>query len=151
MVYDPYHARGHTSEAVVLMDGDSRFFDATIGFIKRELKITNFDLVAVAGAAKNLVDPTPQAIKSFVLKQIRIGVDCHSARKIFLFNHTDCGQYGGAGSFSTHSEEVAAHREDLLMAKKLLEQEFFAVNVECYFVDKAPGEIVIRKVIETQY
>ncbi len=82
------------------------------------------DLVSVAGAAKNISNPTDSCDAPFVLKQISLSHDLHHVKKVILMNHLDCGAYGGAKAFAAPEEEKIKHVADLKAAADLIKQKY---------------------------
>ena len=85
----------HTCKALVLHCIDFRLGQPIKKYLEGQNLLGDADIVAVAGAAKNLVSPASQAESDFVMKQIEISRRLHHIQEIILINHTDCGAYGG--------------------------------------------------------
>ncbi len=115
----------HTCEAVVLTCVDFRFWNSVVEFVKNELKIKNFDLATVPGAAKEIVNGN-EAIDKL---EIDIPVKFHHVRKVVIVNHEDCGAYGGSSRFKNADEEEKFHRGELLKARSIIEKVHPGVEV----------------------
>jgi hypothetical protein len=108
----------------------------------------NFNLIAAAGGAKNLVQPAEPDDRTHVLFSIEklLGqgltvVSCIDFRfweaflpsvaglvsgreELILTNHEDCGAYGGSGKFSNQEGELSFHNAQLEEAVRLAEEQF---------------------------
>ena len=82
------------------------------------------DLVAVAGAAKDIASPTTAEDRKFVIRQIDISKSLHHIQKVILMNHTDCGAYGGRKSFASRAEEEKKHFEDMQKAADIITSKY---------------------------
>lgn len=85
--------------------------------------------MAIAGGVKDL---------NYLITQIEISVRLHHTKEAYLINHEDCGAYGETGNFNKH-------KEDLLLAKKTIEEKFPQLTIVPYYL-KLNGEMI--KVIE---
>ena len=120
----------HQAKAVVLHCMDYRFVHKIVHFLKDRGLIDQYDDVAAAGAAKNLVDPMIPSDKEFVLRQLQMAKKFHDVQQVVMINHKDCGGYGKI--FNSPEEELARHTKDLKAAKKLVEAEIPGVTVATY-------------------
>jgi len=105
------------------------------------------DIISLAGAAKNLVSPTQESDRDFVLRQIEISKHLHNIKEVILMNHTDCGAYGGRDAFSSAEAERNKHVEDLEKSKDMVRQKYPELQVRTMLAEIKPdGQIVIQKV-----
>ncbi len=118
----------HTAKALVLHCIDFRFIHEIVYFMKSLGLMNNYDDVAAAGAAKNLVDPYDDHDREFILRQIEISRKLHSIKQVIVINHLDCGAYG-QGTFANAQEERQRHRKDLAAAKRMIEHRFEGLTV----------------------
>lgn len=114
----------HHCKALVFHCIDFRFGKAIEKYLEEKNLLGDCDIVAAAGAVKNLVSPKEKSDAEFVLRQIGISKKLHEIQEVMLINHTDCGAYGGASAFTDDSEEFAKHSEDLKKAKEMIREEF---------------------------
>lgn len=77
-----------------------------------------YDLVCVAGAAKNMVDPFDPKDPEFVMRQIDIAKRLHHIKEVIIINHLDCGAYGNI--FKDKDEERHRHETDLAKARAMI-------------------------------
>lgn len=105
---------------------DFRFIDSIHKFAESEGLKDNYDYVALAGSAKNLVENGEESI---ILKQIEISSRLHGIKKVYLIHHEDCGAYGGKKAFSSDEEEFGKHKADLETAKGLITNRFSQLEV----------------------
>lgn len=117
--------RQHHAEAVVLSCIDFRFTPFLRDIIERTLGISQFDLIQLAGGAKNLASPDSDARAAVVLEDLSLALRAHDTSIIVLVNHQQCGKYAEAGKrFNNLSEERAFHAEELTKAAYRIRREF---------------------------
>lgn len=126
--------QGHTCEALVLSCIDFRFHEALLKYVRGSLGIEKFDLVALAGGAKNLATPAKPGYEEAVIDNIGIARRLHGITKVVLTNHMDCGAYGGSAQFPGSREEHAFHENELRKATARIATEFPDLSIECVFV-----------------
>ncbi len=110
-------------EALVLTCIDFRFHEK-LKVSLAKLKIKNYDLMALAGGAKNLASPAKVIYQKTVLDNIRLAADLHKIKTVILINHIDCGAYGGSGKYKNKKEEIAFHKSELKKAEELIKKIF---------------------------
>lgn len=127
----------YQADACVVWCFDDRFREALEYFIENN-GIEHYDLVKVAGGAKSLASPKKQSEREFLEGQILASIRLHSARKIVLMVHSDCGAYDRCVYPGT-MEEMDKLRGELLTAgravKTMLARMLLAVPVEGVLVD----------------
>lgn len=106
----------HTCSILVLHCIDFRFGKAIQEYLEEKGLLGDADIVAVAGAAKNIADPKMPSDVEFLLRQIDISKRLHDIHHVVLMNHTDCGAYGGTSAFPNAKTERARHVADLKKA-----------------------------------
>ncbi|HUI53950.1 MAG TPA: carbonic anhydrase [Bryobacteraceae bacterium] len=116
-----YHA-----DACVISCIDARFDLAVRKFLKRR-GILTFDHVKIPGSAKSLAAPDCEADRDFVLRMVRTSLRLHSADRVLLFAHNECGAYPGIAP-----DAIAA---DALKAAEFLRAAEPSVPVDCFFAD----------------
>lgn len=104
------------------------------------------DLITRAGGAQDLVRPRDGFDKS-MLRDAEVSVRLHSASKIFLINHGDCGAYSSF-NFKSREEEFAQHKKDLLAAREILNQNFSGKEIKLYFAVLKEGSEDIFEIKE---
>lgn len=109
----------HTAKALVLHCMDFRFIDGLNRWLVEQGLKDAYDRVAIAGAVKNLVDPSEPTDPAFVMRQIDIAKRLHAISEVWLVNHRDCGAYGKI--FANEQEELERHRGDLLRAQQMVQ------------------------------
>ncbi len=125
----------HICSALVIYCIDFRFGKAIRKYLEGRGLLDDCDIVAVAGAAKNLLSSAPEAERQFMLKQIAISKNLHHINKVILLNHTDCGAYGGRAAFPDREAERAGHRIDMEAAKRLILSFYPDLEVETVLAD----------------
>jgi carbonic anhydrase len=133
---------GHICEAIVFRCIDHRIDQEVLTRLLREAGVCSgkFDLVSVAGAAKDLLSAEGS---SFLLKQVEISQLLHDIKKIVLVPHDDCGAYGTADS----EEEEATQTKDLTAITQLLGVKFPELTVERLILKGTKtGEFSLKRV-----
>lgn len=91
---------------------DFRFMSDIRAFLDAMGLKNDYDVVSLAGSAKNIADPYDGHDKDLVMRQIEISKKLHSISQVILLNHLDCGAYG-KGTFKDAAEERQRHVRDL--------------------------------------
>jgi carbonic anhydrase len=102
-------------------------------FADQKLDGDGADVIRVAGAIKSLSRPKEARDREFLLEQLKVAYELHAVRQFYLINHEDCGAYGLEDVIDS-PEELATHREDLHVARVLLEDRFPDTEVFTYFM-----------------
>ena len=116
----------HTCPATVITCIDFRFWKRLLSYFE-DSGLDSFDLLSMAGGAKNVLDDRTRGI---VFSQLDICTDKHEIKKVYLVNHIDCGAYGGSSAFASIDEEIGKLSDDLRLAKKLIKEKYPALEVE---------------------
>src|SRR4030043_2229889 len=109
----------YCADACIVWCFDDRFTPLLDEFIK-ERGYKNYDLVKVAGGAKNLAEPDHETERLFILKQIRTSINLHNAKLVVLMCHEDCEAYGGEKTFQDRHKEREKLCQDLKEAEHIL-------------------------------
>lgn len=117
------NTRHELPEALVLTCIDFRFHNKLKEAIAK-LKIKNYDLMSLAGGAKNLASPKKSEYQKTVLDNIKLAADLHKIKKVILVNHIDCGAYGGSGQHKNLREEIVFHKSELKKAEEFVKRIF---------------------------
>ncbi|MBI4095012.1 MAG: hypothetical protein HY435_02365 [Candidatus Liptonbacteria bacterium] len=123
----------HRCTTLLLHCIDFRFGKAIEKFLEKNRLSGSCDIVAAAGAAKNLAAPQKKTDKEFILRQIEISKKLHEIKKVILMNHADCGAYGGRKAFQSDKEEFERHAGDMREAKAILMAHHPSIMVETVF------------------
>lgn len=129
----------HKETTIALICIDYRFWPKALKLLKE--KYGELDLVALAGAGKNLASPSDKESLKTLLKNIEISIKLHASKKIILTNHIDCGAYGGSSKFNSPKEEIAFHKKELVEAKKKLLKQFPKLKVETVIIQKVGNKV----------
>jgi carbonic anhydrase len=120
----------HHCEAAVITCVDFRFQDIYRKGITEVFGITDYDLWAFPGAAKNFVSPAEQEFAAAMIAKIQaVSVGLHNIKQLVILSHEDCGGYGGRKSFQSCEVEYNKHAEDLQAAKEMLQEHFPGITV----------------------
>ncbi len=135
----------HQAKALVLHCIDFRFIHELVHFMKDQGLDRQYDDVAAAGAAKNLVDPYDPHDVEFVLRQIELAKKLHSISTVYVINHLDCGAYGKI--FNNPVEEHERHTRDLTKAKNLIMKRFEGLKVKTVIAGINPqGKVYFEEI-----
>lgn len=121
----------HGVNDLVISCIDYRFRAQIAAWIKDNLTDQS-DLIAVAGAAKALIDATSQ---KYILNLIQIAVQLHGVTTVHILNHIDCGAYGGSKVHADRQQEQLFHAQQGELAHNVIAQRFPQLTVKSYIVD----------------
>ena len=132
----------HTCSSLLMHCMDFRFGKKMKEFMDQNNLLGDADLVSIAGAAKNIVNPETQA---FALRQIEISKDLHGMKQVILMNHTDCGAYGGRKSFADDKVEYEKLTADLKEAREIVKTKWPELEVKLWLahIDESEHEPAI--------
>jgi carbonic anhydrase len=102
-------------------------------FAAQKLDADGADVIRVGGAIKSLAQPKETRDREFLLEQLNVAYELHGVRQFYLINHEDCGAYGLEDVIDS-PEELATHREDLRVAKALVQDRFPDTEIFTYFM-----------------
>jgi carbonic anhydrase len=95
---------------------------------KHNVDINHVDRLAIGGSSKGVADGT-------LMPSIQIAFDKHHARNVWLFDHTDCGGFGGLNAFENDEQkEAQAHFESLDRAQEALHKLLPELLVVTYVI-----------------
>lgn len=121
----------HTCDAAVIACIDFRFWRKLIDTLENK-GVGSYDLIGMAGGAKNLIDEDTRTI---VFRQLDICTQKHGIKAVYLVNHIDCGAYGGSQAFETPEKEEEKLTADLLEAKKLIAERYPDLEIKTILMD----------------
>ena len=110
----------HCCPAAVITCIDFRFWQKLTAYFE-EQGLGEYDLIAMAGGAKNVLDEDTREI---IFNQLDICTCKHEIRKVYLVNHVDCGAYGGSSAFASSEVEEDKLTGDLAQAKKIITKKY---------------------------
>jgi carbonic anhydrase len=118
---------------------DFRFGKKMKEFMEQNNLLGDADLVSIAGAAKNIVNPETQA---FALRQVEISKDLHGMKQVILMNHTDCGAYGGKKAFGDEKAEYDKLTGDLKEAAQIVKAKWPEIETKMWLahIDESQHE-----------
>lgn len=105
----------HHCSTLILHCIDFRLGREIKNWMEREKLHGDADVVAAAGATKNIVDPKNSSDREFIIRQIEISKRLHNINTVILMNHTDCGAYGDVPR-SKHVDDLASAAESVRSA-----------------------------------
>ncbi len=138
----------HTCKALIITCMDFRLVDQTKKWLDEQNLRNDYDLISVAGASKEITNPSDEKNREFLLKSIGVSCDLHSASKIVLIHHSDCGAYGGKQAFSSAEEERETHEQDMQKSAAIIGEKYPGLDIsKVYAIIKEDGEIEFKKVV----
>lgn len=114
----------HQAKALVIICMDFRFQETIREWLVKQGYNNQYDLVAMAGAAKAI---------DTILSQIELSHNLHQIKEVILINHQDCGAYGDQVA-EDPKKELEVHRTDLLKAKSKILTRAPGLKVNLYFL-----------------
>ena len=124
----------HRCRACLVYCMDFRLHESLANFFaEQKLDGDGADVIRVGGAIKSLAQPKEARDREFFLEQLNVAYELHGVRQFYLINHEDCGAYGLEDVIDS-PEELATHREDLRVAKALIQDRFPDTEILTYFM-----------------
>jgi carbonic anhydrase len=108
---------------------DFRLGPELVKHLERENLTNDADIVSLAGAAKNFLDPDSINI---MMKQIDISRRLHGTTEVHIMNHTDCGAYGGKTAFADEETERAKLIADMKQAAEMIKDKWPDLTVKLW-------------------
>lgn len=121
------------------MDGRTQL--SVISYVQQKSNMRYVDMITEAGIdgvclnAKN--NDEQKKVLEHVLNKLRISVEKHDAKEIFVVGHSDC-----AGN----SVETKIHEEGLLAWKKYLDEHFPSLKKKGIFLDVLKEPVAITEI-----
>lgn len=137
------------AEAVVLSCMGFRFVSQTEAAVQKAFNIKDFDLIRLAGGAKNLSSPGIKSRRRTVMADIALAIESHHVRKIILLNHQACGKYAAEGfkwEYSQFEAERAFHHQELRRAGEYAKKRFPQTEVLLGYTVVAGNQVIIESV-----
>ena len=137
-------AREHyRAPACIVWCFDCRFSDDRPGTVnllekfKDLMELRGSDVIEIAGGAKDIVSPSNEADREYVLGEIEKSLKLHASPLLVLMVHADCGAYGT--KFADEKEEGIFCEKELNkaedVAKAFLAKRGLDVKIEKYYAD----------------
>ena len=92
----------HKCEGLIISCIDFRFVTRTRDYLVKNNLKNNYDLITVPGASLNVKDVETSIATSFKL---------HQPKKVYIFDHEDCGAYGTDNSIKHHKKNLVEARK----------------------------------------
>lgn len=126
----PYLFKGvNTCKTTVIQCLDYRFRSGTRLCVQEAMGVSNFNIIGIPGAVKSFLEQSRAAWKG-----IEVAYNLHSCRKFILFQHQDCGAYGGSGKFNNSTEEEDYQRGQLLEAKEEILKKYPGAEIQMVYI-----------------
>ncbi|MCD6218535.1 hypothetical protein J7L05_11875 [bacterium] len=129
----------HACNVCVINCIDFRIYkENTLHEFLHEEGVSSYDLVSVPGAGKAIIDETSRKL---VVDSIRISMELHESKAVYIIHHRDCGAYGGSSASESPESEFEMHKSEMEKAEMILKAEFGSgLNVRKVFLDSSGGE-----------
>lgn len=112
---------------------DGRFIKNTVDWICNQTDDV-FDFRTGVGSSKAIIDSLYDRGDFFDV--IRTSLKLHKIKEIWLFDHVDCGAYGGSKRFNNDPEqERLYHRKKLEEAANIILATFPELKIKTLYVD----------------
>lgn len=129
----------HTCDACVINCMDFRIYkENTLHEFLRKEGVESYDLISVPGAGKAIIYALSRQL---MINSIRISIEIHKSRIIYLIHHRDCGAYGGSAAHESLEAEFEMHKSEMKKAEKIIKMEFGSnINVRKVFFDSSTAK-----------
>lgn len=128
------HNNRHKWDVLARSCIDGRFVKRVIDWICKEIKDDVFDFRTGVGSSKAIIDSLYDRASFFDV--IKTSTHLHKTKEIWIFDHIDCGAYGGSERFDGDKEkEKEFHIKKLNEAAKIINEEFPDLKVKKLYVD----------------
>ena len=138
----PLIERNRCSTLIVTCS-DFRFKSAERRFAEAGGLVDDYDLIALPGAARSLVQPRSAAMREALWEEMAILWNAHQYTRVLLVNHVSCRAYD---DLATPDNEHAIHTDHLQRAIGVVEGMFSGVSAEPHLVTYEGGDFVVVKV-----
>lgn len=111
---------------------DGRFIKRTVDFIAEK---TNgiFDFRTEVGASKGVIFSVEDRERFFSV--IDTSIKLHDIKEVWVFDHQDCGAYGGSAEHANAEEEKKFHLQKLDEAARLINVHYSTLKVRKFYLD----------------
>lgn len=121
----------HHWKVLTLSCIDGRFIKRIDDWIAKKQPV--FDYRSEVGASKAIIDSESDRKRFF--KVVATSIKLHGIKEIWLFDHIDCGAYGGSKSFNNAKEEKEFHSKRLSKATEIITEKFPKISVKKFYVN----------------
>jgi len=95
---------------------DFRLRAARAAFMASQ-SVVDYDNFVAPGSCQEMIEADGRD-RTFLAFKVALGL--HSAETVWLFQHTDCGAYGGSVKFDSLEEEINFQKNQLKKAKEVM-------------------------------
>ncbi|MBD3238558.1 MAG: hypothetical protein GF332_02890 [Candidatus Moranbacteria bacterium] len=124
------YQKTHHCKAAIVLCMDFRFWEPVIEYLKTN-NINDFDIIAVPGAAKEILDPKSNLVE----KSLQVSSRLHCIEQIIIINHADCGAYGGRKKFDSIEQEKEFQLKQIKEAMNKIKQQIEVKKIKGLYVD----------------
>ncbi len=137
----------HVCQALVITCMDFRLVDQTKKWLDEQNLCNNYDLISIAGASKEIANPSDDKNREFLLKSIGVSCNLHSASRVVLIHHSDCGAYGGQQAFFSEEEEKETHEQDMQKSAVIIKEKYPNLDIlKVYAIIDKDGKIEFKEI-----
>jgi hypothetical protein len=134
--------RNHCSSLVITCS-DFRFKSAERRFVEAAGIVDDYDLIAVPGAARSLVQSRSASMREALREEMALLWQAHQYTRVLLVHHVSCRAYD---DLATPANELDIHAGHLRLAVAVVEGMFNGVNADPFLIDYVGGDFVVTKV-----
>lgn len=122
----------HRWDVLAISCIDGRFVKRIADFVA-DKNANIFDFRSEVGCSKAILDSESDRERLFNV--IETAVRLHSIKEVWLFDHIDCGAYGGSKEHADCDKEKEFHAEQLKSAAKVISDRFLSLQIKIFYVD----------------
>lgn len=120
----------HHWKVLTLSCIDGRFIQKVDNWVKKHESV--FDYRTEVGASKAIIDSESDRKRFFNV--IKTSISLHKIKEVWLFDHIDCGAYGGSKTFENAEAEKEFHSKRMTKAAEIISEKFPEIKVKKFFV-----------------
>ncbi len=124
---------------IVITCMDFRYLETIDQLLKDKhgINMLRTDFLSIGGASKGVVDGS-------LMPSIKIGYEKHGVKNVYIFDHIDCGGFGGQEAYDNDEQKEADdHFESQDRAQEAVHKIMPELEVVCYVIG-LDGEPVER-------
>lgn len=110
---------------------DGRFIKKIIDWIADKTDDV-FDFNTEVGDSKAIIESKED--RGVLFEVINTSIKLHKIKEVWLFDHVDCGAYGGSRAFKSEKTEKAFHKQKLDRTEKIIIKKFPKIKVKKFYV-----------------
>jgi hypothetical protein len=125
-------SQGHKYDGLMLVCMDDAIYSNLHSYFREKLGL-NLDEIKHGGGPKRIAERLPGY--ELDIDDIKLSLDKHHIKAVYLVAHENCGKYGGSVHFSEKGlEERKFHEVELQKAKRVILEHIPGVKIKLYFL-----------------